>query len=51
MNRDHLERELRERLRPLSEVGEQQLVIATADEVVDALLPWIVETVEGERLP
>jgi len=44
-----IERELREKLELLTEKGPQALVLATSDEVVSALLPWIMEIIDHAR--
>lgn len=60
MNREAVERELREKLKPLAEEGFQALIIAATDECVSALLPWVMEMredaamrerIEGGELP
>lgn len=46
MNRDELERELRARLEAMEAEGTFGFIVATPDEMVSALLPWIVEKIE-----
>ena len=49
MNRESVERELREKLAPLIAEDSFSYVVATPGECVAALLPWVMEIIEAAR--